>query len=121
MTLRNGIDAFARTLAEGIASAGRARAGAADVLDLGTILPDMSLKLDRFGKPIPKGQYLVCRALTLGDPMVKTRTTVVGDHGQHDHEVPVPEKLKPLGPGDRVLVAWVNSADPVVIDVVVSS
>lgn len=63
-----------------------------DVLELGTIQSDMSLKLDRFAVPIPQGEYLVCRSLTQ------------------------------LSSGDRVLCAWVNDdIDPVIIDVVVSS
>ncbi|MCL6597933.1 MAG: hypothetical protein K6T81_04265 [Alicyclobacillus macrosporangiidus] len=85
-----------------------------DELELGTIQSDMSLKLDGFGAPIPQGHYLVCRSLTLPDPMA-----VTSPGGEN---VPRPAQLAPLKPGDRVLVAWVNQGtDPVVIDVVVSS
>lgn len=90
-----------------------------DELELGTIQSDMSLKLDGFAAPIPKGHYLVCRSLTLPDPMAVTSPAGTGPH---THNVPLPSQLAPLKSGDRVLVAWVNQGtDPVVIDVVVSS
>lgn len=85
-----------------------------DVLELGTVQVDLSLLVDRFPIPIPPGDYLVCRHLTLPDPLVITEETEA-----HTHVVPRPQKLAPLKPGDRVLVAWVNDGtDPVVIDVV---
>ena len=43
-----------------------------------------------------------------------------GDEGAHQHHVLVPEKMRSLKPGDRVLVAWVQN-EAVVIDIVVSS
>jgi len=89
-----------------------------DPLELGTIQGDMSLKVDRFPIPIPAGEYMVCRHLTLPDPLATTEEALGGDY-RHSHTVPRPEQLAPLKPGDRVLVAWVNdSTDPVVIDVV---
>ena len=36
-------------------------------LDVGVIQEDYSLKTNKFGKPIPKGSYSVCRQLTLGE------------------------------------------------------
>jgi len=115
-----------------------------DALELGRIQADMSLKIDRFAIPIPKGEYLVCRLLTIPDPMTQTvegqgthphgpsgghaQYVATGTHshpeseGAHVHDVVRPEQLSPLKPGDRVLVAWVNGGmDPVVIDVVVSA
>lgn len=90
-----------------------------DVLELGTIQADGSLLLDRFPWPIPRGEYLVCRSLTLPDPVAETGP---GGADGHTHPVRRPEGLAPLRPGDRVLVAWVNrGSDPVVIDVVVTS
>ncbi|WP_199615554.1 hypothetical protein [Paenibacillus alkalitolerans] len=78
----------------------------------------MSLKLDRFPIPFPPGQYLVCRALTISDPMV---TTEPAGTDMHSHQVKPPTQLKALEVGDRVLVAWVNGGtDPVIIDVVVT-
>lgn len=40
-----------------------------------------------------------------------------GSAGSHSHSVTVPEKLRSLKPGDRVLVAWVQS-DAVVVDII---
>lgn len=119
MTLANsGTSKLAQVIAERITS----QTARPDALELGMIQDDMSLKLDRFAVPVPQGEYLVCRSLTLSDPMVTTNEVTVGDYGTHSHNVPRPEQLAPLAPGDRVLVAWVNGGiDPVVIDVVVIS
>ncbi len=61
-------------------------------IDFGKIQGNMSLVTNLFPQPIPKGDYMVCRQLTL---------EVTG-------------KLKP---GDRVLVAWVGD-DACVIDII---
>ena len=114
-----------------------------DALELGSIQGDMSLKLDRFAVPIPKGEYLVSEwTAKLGLPdfsLVGMGEYPVKDDGSPE---PVTEctpqtrwdwksreidevkiKIKPnLKPGDRVLVAWVNDhTDPVVVSKVVSS
>lgn len=116
--MSSGASKLAQVIAERIVS----QTQRPDTLELGTIQFDMSLKVDRFAVPIPKGEYLVCRGLTLPDPMAITTEAAVGDHGTHTHSVPRPDQLAPLSPGDRVLVAWVNDGiDPIVIDVVVSS
>jgi len=115
--LNRGASKLAQVIAERIAS----QTQQPDALELGTIQDDMSLKLDRFAVPVPKGEYLVCRSLKLSDPMTITTEAIVGDHGTHTHDVLRPAQLAPLTPGDRVLVAWVNGGiDPVIIDVVVS-
>lgn len=85
----NGASKLAQVIAERITS----QTAKPDALELGTIQGDMSLKLDRFAVPIPKGEYMISQRL-------KTS----------------------LESGNRVLVAWVNNGiDPVVIDEVVSS
>ncbi len=90
-----------------------------DALELATVQGDLSLLFDRFSTPIPRGDYLVCRSLTLQDPMA---TTDEAGTETHTHTVPRPAELAPLVAGDRVLVAWVNDGtDPVVLDVVVST
>jgi len=138
--LASGANKLAQVITERIAG----QTERPDALELGTIQGDMSLKLDRFAVPIPKGEYLLCRSLTIPNLM----TTTVdgqgthphgpsGDHeqdtgdgvhehpgteGEHIHDVIRPPQLAPLSPGNRVLVAWTNDGiDPVVIDVVVSS
>lgn len=40
-----------------------------------------------------------------------------GDEGAHQHHVLIPEKMRRLKPGDRVLVAWVLS-EAVVVDII---
>ena len=60
-----------------------------EVLDFGVIQGDMSLLTNRFPRPIPQTDYMVCRQLTLIS----------------------------VKPGDRVLVAWVGD-DACVVDIV---
>lgn len=83
-----------------------------NVLDFGSILPDLSLQTNSFPVPIPKGDYFICRmaALPGGDNWTVTETA-----DGHSHQVALPESLASLCPGDRVLVAWVED-DAVVID-----
>ena len=42
------------------------------------------------------------------------------DEGTHQHTVLIPEKMRSLQAGDRVLVAWVQN-EAVVIDIITSS
>lgn len=97
------------------------------ILDFGTIQPDMSLKTNTFTIPIPQTDYHVCRQLTLGptgDYLTDNGTKgthgghVSGD-GSHDHTIIIPEKMRSIKPGDRVLVAWVQS-EAVIVDIVLS-
>ncbi len=137
--LASGVGKLAQVLSERIGQ----QTQRPDALELGVIKSNMSLLLDRFPIPIPRGDYLVCRTLTIPNPMCTTSTggahphgpsggheqeTGTGIHshpaseGTHKHSIPRPSQLASLKPGDRVLVAWVNDGtDPVVIDVVVST
>ena len=86
-------------------------------LELGTIGTDFTLLLDSVPDiVIPKDGYLVNRALTMQDPMVATEIADL-----HTHVVNVPEQLKGLSTGDRVLVAWPTIKIPIVIAVVVKN
>ncbi len=102
------------------------------VLDFGQIQGDMSLITNRFPQPIPQSDYMVCRQLTLGkknapidpDPMTQESGNFDGKHdlhvsgnGKHRHILLVPEKMRSIKPGDRVLVAWVGD-DACVIDII---
>lgn len=102
------------------------------VLDFGQIQGDMSLLTNQFPKPIPQGDYMVCRQLTLGsksspidsEPMTQESGNFDGKHdpihaseGKHQHILLVPEKMRSIKPGDRVLVAWVGD-DACVIDII---
>lgn len=53
------------------------------------------------------------------DPPNPPESSAGGDSsdGQHQHHVLIPEKMRWLKPGDRVLVAWVQH-DAVVIDII---
>lgn len=97
-------------------------------LELGTIDGNMNLVVD--GLPGPLQGYMVCRQLTLGakdDVLTKTAKDGIHTHNnggalleeqqEHEHEVLIPEKMRKLQPGDRVMVAWAGSI-PVVIDIV---
>lgn len=94
------------------------------VIDFGTIEADYSLKTNTFLKTIPKTDYLVCRSTCYGTLGTVLSVITGGNHnghesgdGSHMHTVPIPEKLRTLLPGDRVLVAWVQN-DAVVIDII---
>lgn len=125
------------------------------VLDFGVIQGDMSLLTNRFPRPIPQKDYVVCRQLTLGpthnilaktqdigmphsgshihhvgglvgeatgpapDPPIPSERTAGGDSsdGEHQHHVLIPEKMRSIKPGDRVLVAWVGD-DACVVDLI---
>ena len=128
----------ASKLAQAIAERISTQTAKPDALELGIIQSDMSLKIDRFAVPIPKGQYLITEwnaklwipAFTIdgnqnglkdsrngavtGDATFYFRPTIIDD---------VRIEVKPdLKPGDRVLVAWVNNhTDPIVVSKVVSS
>ncbi len=78
-------------------------------VEFGTIQRNKSLQTDSFPIAIPKGEYTVLRHV--GGYSFNTDGS-----NSHSHTVHLP-KIKP---GDRVLVAWVNS-EPVVLDVIVSS
>jgi len=86
------------------------------VLDFGSIEADYSLKTNTFPVPIPKSDYTVCKhvgGLTLAVTGGKHSGHESGT-GEHSHSIAVPT----IKPGDRVLVAWVQS-EAVVIDVIV--
>ncbi len=96
------------------------------VLDFGEIQANGSLMTNTFPKPIPKGEYSVCRQLTLGaegEEFAETKEN--GEHvhpnveesGKHSHVVILPQKLRSAGVGDRVLVAWVQN-EAVVVDII---
>ncbi len=76
------------------------------MLDFGEIQGNYSLVTNTFPVSIPKGDYSICRA-------INGYVLATLESGQ---EVSTP-KLKP---GDRVLIAWVQS-EAVVIDIIESS
>ena len=134
MLANSGASKLAQVIAERIAN----QTQGPDALELGTIQSDMSLKLDRFAVPIPKGHYLVAEWLaklslptfTINGNQSGLRDSlggsVTGDaifNFQPTEIDGVKMEFKPdLKPGDRVLVAWVNNhTDPVVLSKVVSS
>ena len=132
-----GANLFARVMQKRMQDVG----DAPPVLDLGTIQADGSLLTDNYPVPIPKSDYLICRSLTNGkkdEALTKTKQgqgqhdhsggghgghlSGSGDHehtqqGPHVHDVLIPEKLRSVKAGDRVLVSWIGS-EAVVIDIV---
>ncbi len=88
------------------------------ILDFGEIQTDGSLITNTFPVPIPRGSYSVLRQLTLGNIGSTLTETSISD--THNHTVLLPEEMRSIVPGDRVLVAWVQN-EAVVIDIVVNS
>lgn len=87
------------------------------ILDFGEIQANGSLMTNTFPIPIHKGDYSVCRQLTLGDTgEVLTSTNEI----QPEHEITIPEKMRSIEAGDRVLVAWVQN-EAVVVDIIEKS
>lgn len=97
-------------------------------LDFGEIQANGSLMTNTFPVPIPKGDYSICRQLTLGETGRKLTVTDedgrheghAGGDGTHSHVVLIPEKMRSVAPGDRVLVAWIQS-EAVVVDIIEKS
>lgn len=87
------------------------------VLDFGEIQGNGSLLTNTFPVPIPKGDYSICRQLTLGKAGGKFSCT---DEEPPEHTVRIPDKMRSAGPGDRVLVAWVQN-EAVVVDIIEQS
>ena len=93
------------------------------VLDFGEIQANGSLITNTFPVPIPKGDYSVCRhvgslsfKVSEGDHTGHEGQTDTHNTGGHKHIVKPPS----IQPGDRVLVAWVQS-EAVVIDIIEKS
>jgi len=93
------------------------------VLDFGEIQANYSLVTNTFPVPIPKGDYSVCRhvgslsfTIAEGGHTGHEGQTKMYHTGEHKHTVKPPS----IRPGDRVLIAWVQS-EAVVIDIVEKS
>lgn len=83
-------------------------------VELGTINANMALTVASLGNAIPKGDYML--SLHLKPTGTFQTETTEG----HTHTVTLPDKLRGLKAGDRVIVAWVGT-EPIVVDIVVSS
>lgn len=84
------------------------------IVDFGDIGPNMELTTNTFPRAIPASDYSVCRSLTLGNVgAVLAQVTTSEGKGN----ALVPDLMRRLLPGDRVLVAWVQD-EPVVIDLI---
>ncbi len=90
------------------------RAGESINLELGTVGGGLELAVDSLKDSIPKGEYLVSLHLTgLTKDKLVTQTEAL-----HAHVLPEP--LRGISPGDRVLVAWAGG-QPVIVDIVAGS
>ncbi len=95
------------------------------VMDFGRIQENGSLLTNTFPCPIPIGDYSICRQLTLGSTNESLAEIADGGehgghldgNGTHGHIIEIPEKMRSIKPGDRVLVAWVQN-EAVVIDII---
>lgn len=93
------------------------------LLDFGEIQANYSLMTNTFPVSIPKGDYSVCRhvgslsfTISAGDHTGHEEQTEEYHTGSHTHIVNPPA----IKPGDRVLVAWVQS-EAVVVDIIEKS
>ena len=82
-------------------------------LDFAEIQADGSLLSNTFPIAIPKKDYSVCRQLTLG----KTGDAFCDVQTEHSGKAYLPESMRQLQAGDRVLIAWVQDT-AVVIDII---
>lgn len=113
------------------------------VVDVGEILEDFSLRTNKFPLPIPVTDYMVCRSVAwgqVGEVLYQTQEVGLGQSGGHEHlleeveghghppleehlghvhDYLVGEKMRSLQAGDRVLVVWLDSCDPCVVDLIV--
>lgn len=112
------------------------RAGTETGFELGVIKSDLSLSVDSLKDPVPKEEYLLSLHLTgltgnelhsiaiahqhAGGGHVQAVGDGVHTHADGTHHHVLPEPLRGIRPGDRVLVVWAGN-QPVVLDIVVSS
>lgn len=91
------------------------------MIDFGSIQGDMSLLTNLYPVAMPYGTYVVCRQLTIGPAGTEYEETTeeaCPNCGQkHKHKSILPDKMRQIQPGDRVLVVWVQN-DPVVVDII---
>ena len=111
------------------------------IIDIGQINGDFSLTTNLFPLPIPVSDYLICRSISYNPNVNLIITNGIdgihphgpsGQHAQyqgngqhshpdtegaHTHSIPLPDKMRWVQPGDRVLVAWIGN-DAVVIDII---
>lgn len=111
-----GINSLAKILSERM----KAENKTPPMCDFGVIHQDYSLSTNTFPVKIPKTDYSICRSLTIGEQNSELITTQEEKNNAHTHIVPVPEKMRSILPGDRVLVIWVADT-PVVVDIIVSA
>lgn len=84
-------------------------------LDFGEIQENGSLLTHTFPIPIPKGQYSVLRSLTLG----KTGECLTCTSEEPpQHTILIPETMRSITVGDRVLVAWVQNEAVVILSLI---
>lgn len=97
----NPIEELGKTLTSHMRQVVRANSGIS--IELGKICPEMELCVDSLGSinKIPKGEYMISKHLQLP-------------------ETYMPDELRGLKIGDRVLVAWAGT-EPIVVDIVISS
>lgn len=94
-------------------------AGSKIICELGIIEAGMALQPDNSPGPIPKGDYMVSLYLTMGEPDTEFAETTTDGTYPHNHKVKLPEELRSLKVGDRVLIIWYGT-EPIVIAILVS-
>lgn len=84
------------------------------IAELGTVTGNLGIQVASVGNIIPKGAYLISTRLTMGEKDAEFTGTTTDS--AHSHKVKLPEELRSLKAGDRVLLIWCGN-EPVVTDI----
>lgn len=87
------------------------------VAELGTIGAGLALQPDTSPGPIPKGEYMTAIHLTMGEAGAEFAETTTDGTPAHSHKAKLPEELRSIKQGDRVLIIWCGT-EPVIISIV---
>ena len=96
------------------------KAGNPLLLELGRIQNDLSLSVDSLQDSIPKGDYLLSLSLiSLTGENLRSQDIPCCYSGDSRSHI-LPESLRGIKPGDRVLVVWAGG-QPIVTNIITGS
>ena len=86
------------------------------IAELGTVTGNLGIQVASVGNIIPKGAYLISTRLTMGEKDAEFTGTTTDGYHPHSHRAKLPEEMRSIKAGDRVLVIWCGN-EPVVTDI----